>query len=171
MLIFSGLESKPFTSKAFSIIAQYLLDKFGDNKYSDQIQLIINNLEKNLPPAFIVLSFLELADIKKGPKIFSDLSKYVAQIYANSEGKNMPSLTLFNFAKNLLTSSTNIIFKNSAICILKAMYKYHPKIVEREIADLPPQLIKALQAEFEKVEGVLKLQEEEKKEVEEQEEE
>ena len=60
--------------------------------------------------------------MKKGPKIFSDLSKYISEIYSNTEGTlNMPSLTLFNFAKNLISSSTNIIFKNSAILIFKTM--------------------------------------------------
>lgn len=82
--------------------------------------------------------------MKKGPKIFSDLAKYISEIYANVEGKNMPSLTLFNFAKTLISSSTNMIFKNSAILILKTMYKFHSAIVERDIKDLNPQLIKTL---------------------------
>lgn len=142
------------TRESFSLLAPLIIGNISDNTYLESCQIIVFAFVQATNPKNILITLIQCAQDAKltnsNPKTVVELCSLLTTLVNNLTLKYLPVKEVLEFGK-VSIGNKNPVARTAANGLFKAIYHQMGGQLNDLLTDIPPQTLKPLLAEFEKI--------------------
>ena len=140
--------------RGFFYLCGLLVGNCHDVKFNESVYSIIRAFVEQVTPKYVINSMMSLAQdakaTKPNPKTYVELCNILVKLLDELTVRFFPLKETIEFGKFVISNS-NPQCRTAATGLFKGLYAQVGQPISDLINDIPPQTLKPLQAEFEKV--------------------
>ena len=140
--------------RAFFYVSGLLVNNCHDSKFSETIYGIIHSFVEQVVPKYVITTLINIAqdgkNTKPNPKMYVELCNILVKLLDELTVKFFPLKDTIEYGKFVI-ANTNPQCRAAAINLFKVLYSQVGAGLSELLNDIPPQTLKPLQGELEKV--------------------